>query len=97
VNLRLWYALKSANLIDQREVSPDVPALAGVLLPHFKDVLVVLDPDLENRAFQVEVTEEPARGPAPRPVHTAPQEAQALASDRSKRDSAFDRRWMGRY
>ncbi|MDO9029742.1 MAG: hypothetical protein Q7V09_04865 [Hydrogenophaga sp.] len=97
VNLRLWYALKSANLIDQREVSPGTPALAGVLLPHFKEVLVVLDPDLEDRAFQVEDTAEPPGRPAPGPIHAAPREALSLAPDSAKPESAFDRRWMGRY
>ncbi|KRC11966.1 hypothetical protein ASE11_00305 [Hydrogenophaga sp. Root209] len=97
VNLRLWYALKSANLIEQREISPDAPALAGVLLPHFKEVLVVLDPDLEDRAFRVEDAAEPSGRSAPGPVHAAPREAKAQAPDSAKPELASDRRWMGRY
>lgn len=97
VNLRLWYALKSANLIDQREVSPDAPALAGVLLPHFNEVLVVLDPDLEDRAFRIEGAAEPSGLPATGTVHAASPKAPALAPESAKPESAFDRRWLGRY
>jgi hypothetical protein len=34
VNLRLWFALKSANLIAQREVPLADPLLTGLHLPH---------------------------------------------------------------
>lgn len=93
VNLRLWYALKSANLIAQREVSPADASLAGVLFPHFGDVLLVLDPDLEGRAFQVE---QPAAAPEPatRPV---PRRAAGCASKEARAESPTDRRWLGRY
>jgi hypothetical protein len=97
VNLRLWYALKAANLIEQREVAPSATALAGVLFPHFGEALLVLDPDLDGHAFEIE---QPAKGPAPAPVQrriAAPPPAASSAPKDAHTGSAFDRRWMGRY
>ena len=76
VNLRLWYALKSANLIASREMPLTDPGLSGLRLPHLGDVLVVLDPDLEQAAFDIErgttraVTKPPKPQPAPHPPDT---------------------------
>lgn len=97
INLRLWYALKAANLIAQREVSPAIPPFAGVLLPHFGDVLLVLDPDLEGRAFQVEETVEVLALTTPSPVNAVPQQSPAHDAKVAQPESAIDRRWMGRY
>lgn len=97
VNLRLWYALKAANLIEQREVAPSATALAGVLFPHFGEVLLVLDPDLDGHAFEIE---QPAKVPASAPVQkriAAPPPAASPAPKDGDTGSAFDRRWMGRY
>lgn len=93
VNLRLWYALKSANLIAQREVSPRVETLAGMLFPHIGDVLLVLDPDLADRAFEVA---QPAKELGSGAVHAGTVRSSAL-KPLAASDSPLDRRWMGRY
>lgn len=95
VNLRLWFALKSANLIAQREVPLTDPLLTGLRLPHLGDVLLVLDPDLEQVGFVIEEGR-------PAPAHQAPQalpptQAARPQSPGARTESAFDRRWMGRY
>lgn len=92
VNLRLWYALKSANLIASREMPLTDPGLSGLRLPHLGDVLVVLDPDLEQAAFDIErgttraVTKPPEPQPAPHPQTPV-----------RITESPLDRRWLGRY
>ncbi|MBU4518433.1 MAG: hypothetical protein KJ677_03395 [Gammaproteobacteria bacterium] len=95
VNLRLWYALKSANLIAQREVSPAASSLAGVLFPHFGEVLLVLDPELEGRSFMVGQAAQETVPVAVQPGNTAPKAA--APPQEALPESPFDRRWMGRY
>lgn len=97
VNLRLWYALKAANLIEQREVSPSASALAGVLFPHFGEVLLVLDPDLDGHAFEIE---QPVNEPTPAQVQkrlASPLSTASSVPKDANTGSAYDRRWMGRY
>ena len=63
VNLRLWFALKSANLIAQREVPLSDALLTGLRLPHLGEVLLVLDPDLEQvtiKTLDQRLTQTPA-------------------------------------
>lgn len=97
VNLRLWYELRSANLIAQREVSPRVEALSGVLFPHIGGVLLVLDPDLDGRAFEVAqpAKELGSKAVPPRIQGAGSQGSNAASVDTT--DSPLDRRWMGRY
>ena len=57
VNVRLWYALKSAHLITQREAPMSDPGMSGLRLALWGDVLLVLDPDLQPAAFAIEVGE----------------------------------------
>lgn len=97
VNLRLWFALKSANLIAQREVPLTDPLLTGLHLPHLGDVLLVLDPDLGQAGFVIEEGR-------PAPVPQAPQALQPVLAPRQQSPGArtesafaFDQRWMGRY
>jgi hypothetical protein len=95
VNLRLWCALKSANLIAQREASMRDPGMTGLRLPYLGDVLLVLDPDLQPAAFAIEegepvqvprATQAPGTQPAPRPPLPV-----------KRPDSPFAGCWMGRY
>lgn len=97
VNLRLWYALKAANLIELREVSHSATALAGLLFPHFGEVLLVLDPDLDGHAFEIE---QPGKEPAPAQVQkrvAAPPPVASSAPKDANTGSAFEHRWLGRY
>lgn len=95
VNLRLWFALKSANLIAQREVPLNDALLTGLRLPHLGEVLLVLDPDLGPAGF---VIEEGRPAPAPQaPQALQPTRASLSPSPGARAESAFDRRWMGRY
>ena len=95
VNLRLWFALKSANLIAQREVPLNDALLTGLRLPHLGEVLLVLDPDLGPAGF---VIEEGRPAPAPQaPQALQPTRAPLPPSPGARAESAFDRRWMGRY
>lgn len=99
VNLRLWYALQSANLIAQREVPLSDPEMSGLRLPYLGDVLVVLDPDLQSEAFTIEAGK-PV--PMPAPVPTAPQAREPQPAPRPssparRPDAVFEGRWMGRH
>ncbi|WP_234264045.1 hypothetical protein [Hydrogenophaga sp. NFH-34] len=97
VNLRLWYALKSANLITQREVPLSDPQVNGLRLPYLGDVMVVLDPDLQSEAFAIEEGA-PALAPVPvTPQAREPQPAPSPLSPAKRPDSFFEGRWMGRY
>lgn len=95
VNLRLWYALKSAHLITQREAPMSDPGMTGLRLPYWGDVLLVLDPDLQPAAFAIE------EGGPGLPTCDAPvSEMQAAPRPPlpvKRPDSAFEGRWMGRY
>ncbi|QCB47919.1 hypothetical protein [Hydrogenophaga sp. PAMC20947] len=95
VNLRLWYALTSANLVAQREAPMSDPELTGLRLPYLGDVLLVLDPDLQSAAFAIEEGVPVQVPPASQLVETQPAPRTPLPVKRP--DSVFEGRWMGRY
>lgn len=94
VNLRLWYALKTANLIAYRELPVAESGVRGPCLPHLGDVPLVLEPDLPAVAFAID---EAAAVVATIPSAQEPKPAPPPRSVVRRNESAFDRRWLGRY
>jgi len=86
VNLPLWYALKRANLLQERSLPTDQGVLTGGLtVPFVGDTVVLLDPDIAGMDFLL--------------IGNAAQVSlpHQTSSTKVPTSSPPHQRWMGRY
>lgn len=95
INLRLWYALKAANLMALREAPMSDPQMTMLLLAYWGQGLLVLDLNLSWGAFAIEEGVPVQGPPAPPALKTQTTTRSPLPIERP--GSIFEGRWMVRH